>query len=187
MKPPGKVNTRVSKHIAKSALLANPLKFCGWFLAILVIMLIVYLFFLARWPQSADAFLSGLMNVVARAVSWGLRVLGFSNQVEGRTILTDRLSLEIVVECTGFYESLILIAAVLAYPSRLNRKLVGVVVFLILIFAVNLLRMIGLSLIGQYSMSLFNLVHLYVLRISSILIIVLLWVLWILKAEPGEK
>ena len=171
----------------KPTILTKPLRFCGLFLLILVLALGAYLFVLAKWPQAADAFLSGLMSSVAQAVSFFLNILGFESQVNGRTIMTDKLALEIIVECTGFYESLILVAAVLAYPARLTRKLLGVLIFLVLIYLINLFRMVSLSLIGQYSMSLFELVHLYVLRISSLLIIVLLWMLWILKAGASEK
>ena len=176
----------VGKKVA-ALVLSRPLRFCALFLLTLVLLLGLYILGLALWKPKVDLVITGLMASVARVVGLFLKLLGLPCTVQDNLIMMDTLNLEIILQCTGFYETLIVAAAVLAYPSPLKRKLKGVVLFVALIYVVNLARMILLALIGRHSMELFNLVHLYVLEITSILIIIGMWLLWIWKLSGHEK
>lgn len=174
-------------HPAGSSALARPLRFCAFFLLALTVALGLYLLAIALWEPKVSWLVTGLSGSVAQVVSLCLNLVGTPSSAQGPYISTDRLQLEIVLECTGFYESLILMAAVVAYPCPWKRKLLGLFLFIGLIYVINLVRMAGLAVIGQYSMQLFNLAHVFVVRISSILIIVILWLWWIKSIALHEK
>jgi archaeosortase B (VPXXXP-CTERM-specific) len=176
----------VGKKVA-ALVLSRPLRFCALFLLTLVLLLGLYILGLALWKPKVDLVITGLMASVAEVVGLFLKFLGLPCTVQDNLIMMDTLNLEIILQCTGFYETLIVAAAVLAYPSPLKIKLKGVMLFVALIYVVNLARMILLALIGRHSMQLFNLVHLYVLEITSILIIIGMWLLWIWKLSGHEK
>jgi archaeosortase B (VPXXXP-CTERM-specific) len=152
-----------------------------------MILLGLYILGLAVWRPKIDLLVSRLMDSVAGATGSVLRLLGQACIVQNNLITMDRLSLEIVLQCTGFYETLIVAAAILAYPATFQRKLKGLLLFVALIYVINLGRMTLLALIGQHSQTLFDLVHLYVFEITSILIIIAMWLLWIWRLSGHEE
>jgi exosortase H (IPTLxxWG-CTERM-specific) len=70
-------------------------------------------------------------------------------------------AMEVRDGCNGINVVILLWAAILAYPSNLKWKLVGLTGGLVAIQAVNLLRLVSLFYLGQYSPSIFEFAHLY--------------------------
>jgi len=97
----------------------------------------------------------------------------------GRTRTGFAVSIE--AGCNGVEAGIILVAAILAFPSRWREKLIGIVVGLATIQALNLLRIISLFYIGQWNRTFFEWAHLYVwqtLIMLDVLIVFLLWLRW---------
>lgn len=90
-------------------------------------------------------------------------------------------SVAIRAGCNGVEASMVLAAAILAFPSAWGSKLLGIVSGVIVIQAANLLRIVTLFYIGQWGNSALTVAHLYIwpsLIILDVLIIFLMWIRW---------
>jgi archaeosortase B (VPXXXP-CTERM-specific) len=87
----------------------------------------------------------------------------------------------IIEECTGIFEMLIFMAAVLAYPTGWRDKLLGFALGIPLLYLFNLARIIVLLWVGRYHNGLFEFMHIYFWQATLILMITSVWLLWILK------
>ena len=90
-----------------------------------------------------------------------LRVLGFPVAVNANVILSDRLNLEVVEGCDAIYPALLLTAAIVALPIRFLRKIPGILGGSLLLYAVNIIRVLSMYLVGVYFPSMFTAIHLY--------------------------
>lgn len=140
-----------------------------------------YIGILQSAGRSAAQVLLAIVKIVTTSVSATLSLIGAHNFAQGSQISLSGFSLEIVVECTGIYETFILWAAVLAYPVRWKCKVLGICLSAVFIYLLNILRMTALGWAGMLSLEAFELAHLYFLRISSIFLIICFWILWLTK------
>jgi exosortase H (IPTLxxWG-CTERM-specific) len=91
--------------------------------------------------------------------------------------------------CNGVEAALILIAAILAFPASLPRKVVGILGGLVTVQLLNILRVISLFYLGQWSLRAFEWAHLYLwqaLIMIDVLIVWLLWLRWLRSAPPAR-
>ena len=79
------------------------------------------------------------------------------------------------------YEVLIFLAAMIAYPAGWVKKLVGAGLGIPLLYVVNIIRMVMITFIGNWSPATFDFLHLYFWQVAMILIILAVWILWIEK------
>jgi len=119
------------------------------------------------------------MAVTADITGLFLKLSGLAVRISGRVVSLPNFSVEVVGECTGLYEMLIFLAAMIAYPSAWKKKLLGVVLGIPFLYLVNIVRMIFITVVGNWSPKTFNFLHLYFWQVAMILIIVSAWVLWI--------
>jgi exosortase/archaeosortase family protein len=81
--------------------------------------------------------------------------------------------------CDGIVATLILVSALIAYPSPWKSKFVGVFWGYILIFFLNLVRVIVLFSLGILGwMDTFNFVHTYIAQFVVIACAMLYWIFW---------
>jgi archaeosortase B (VPXXXP-CTERM-specific) len=125
----------------------------------------------------------------AQAV-YGLMSL-FSSEVKMTSdtiIFYGPFPIEVIDECSGIYEALLLGAALLAYPTSWYKTLLGFAMGFPLIYAMNIARMALLLVVGRYFPHFFDFLHLYFWQGTMILMVAsvwLLWVLWIVRGEGG--
>jgi archaeosortase B (VPXXXP-CTERM-specific) len=101
-------------------------------------------------------------------------------------VVFSGFSVQIIEECTGLYEVLIFSAAVLAFPTTLVKKGIGIGLGAPILYGVNVLRIAFLMLVGQYYPSSFDFMHLYFWQATLILMITSVWLLWIFKVVRYE-
>lgn len=80
--------------------------------------------------------------------------------------------------CSGLEAVILCAAAVLAFPTSLRMRLLGVTACAIAILGLNVVRIISLYYLGQYSLDWFNWAHLYawdVLIMVDGIVALLLW------------
>jgi len=95
------------------------------------------------------------------------------------TFLTfNGFSALIVEACDGVLPAYIYLSAVLAFPSRVDQKLWGILIGIPAIFTINLTRIITLMMVGAYWPSLFERVHIYVWQALVVALSMAVWVLW---------
>jgi archaeosortase B (VPXXXP-CTERM-specific) len=100
-------------------------------------------------------------------------------QQQGAMIIRDPVQIEIIYECTGVFSIMVLSSCILAYPTKLKEKIIGLVLIIPLILLMNLARLLVLLYVGSYHMDLFEFVHSFLWQATFIIFIIFSWLLWI--------
>jgi exosortase H (IPTLxxWG-CTERM-specific) len=146
--------------------------------------IVVALFALEMTPPLQHAVVEPWTAFVARA-SVALVDLFDPNVVAyGKVIASTRNGFMVSIEagCNGVEAALILVAAILAFSAPWGKKALGIGAGLVAVQALNVLRVVTLFYIGQWSARAFEWAHLYVwqtLIIVDVLVVWLLWLRWI--------
>lgn len=159
------------------------IKFCIIFLGLLILLTTTF-------PFLSDEFnpqLTWLMVVTADVTGFFLKLFGLTIRVSGRIVSMPNFAIEVVGECTGLYEMLIFLAAMIAYPAGWKKKLIGAGLGIPLLYVINIVRMVFICLVGNWSPGTFDFMHMYFWQVAMILIIVSVWVLWIEKVVHYER
>ncbi len=115
---------------------------------------------------------------IARVSGATLDLLGQDVRMQGTVIRGSRFAVNIRNGCNGVEAMLIFLAAVLAFPAPWRARLLGLVLGIVAIQAVNLVRVVALYLTGAYFPAWFDASHTVVWQTVVILFSVLLWILW---------
>ena len=87
-------------------------------------------------------------------------------------------------ECSGLMPMLMYAAAVIAFPSLLKAKIIGLVYGFVILQITNVTRLISLAYVGQlYGEDTFNLVHERFWPVVFYIAIVLLFLQWLSRLE----
>jgi archaeosortase B (VPXXXP-CTERM-specific) len=183
MKKKKKTKEKIETPKSKPKSYKPIVKFCLIFLGLLVLLTTTFPFL----SDKLNPQLTWLMVVTAEITGFFLKLLGFTVRVSGRLVSLPNFSMEVVGECTGLYEMLIFLAAMIAYPSSWKKKLIGAVLGIPFLYVINIIRMIFISLVANWSPKTFDFLHLYFWQVAMILIIVSTWVLWIEKVVHYER
>ena len=160
----------------------------GRFLLVFGISLAV-LFGLLLAPVSApaiDRFTRGLVTVSAALI----RFFG-GHAIAAGDLLQDpfnRFTIQMAYGCSGAHVTILLWAAVLAFPATWKQKAKGLLAGTAAIHVVNLIRFISLFYVGEYNRAWFDFAHLYLwesLMMIDILVIFWTWAHFVRKS--GQK
>lgn len=154
---------------------------------LLFIVLLIGLFTLELLPlvdQYAIApFTAGIAKVCTAIVSvFDADVLTYGKVIQSTE---NGFAIEIERGCNGVEAMIVLAAAVLAFPAPFLHKLAGLAVGFVAIQALNVVRIISLFYLGQWSMTAFEWFHLYIWQALIILDALVVWLIW-LKYLPGK-
>jgi len=144
---------------------------------VFVFLLLISAFYIFYY-YTLDYF-SFLKTAVAKTLGFILSLLGIKAIVQGEDVLLQGFSLKIVEECTAVFASLIYISCVLAYPSNVKNKLIGIGFGIPVIQMINLARLVVLSLTGLYYPGVFEFVHTYIWQSIFIVFVIAVWLLWL--------
>ncbi len=177
---------RISKSSKTRA--ADPRKrsliiFVASFLGILLIGAILYPYFSISMAEE----LRGFMAITASICGGILDIFYGEVNVSDRYLNLMGFSVEIIEECTGIFEMLIFLAALLSYPATWKSKGIGFLLGIPALYLFNVTRIVFLTVIGVYHRDLFDFMHLYFWQATLILMITTVWVLWILMVVSREK
>lgn len=115
----------------------------------------------------------------------------FDSQVaaSGQVIrsLTNGFAVQIAPGCNGVEAVIILFAAIFAFPAPFKHKLVGFGAGFLAIQLLNLLRIISLFYLGQWSMTAFTWAHLYLWQALIILDALVVWLIWLRYLPPRRE
>jgi archaeosortase B (VPXXXP-CTERM-specific) len=123
--------------------------------------------FLNLWTAAVFARLLDLLGMDAQAsqdlVTWHDHAQAF----------------RIIEECTGIFGFWILSAFMLATPTRLSWRLIGVVGGGLIIFVANQLRLLGLALVQTYWPTMFQIAHDYLWQVVFVMVIAATFLAWL--------
>jgi exosortase/archaeosortase family protein len=120
---------------------------------------------------------------VTHAVVWlsgqGVALLGVTVHTEGAVLRTSRFGVRVLSGCNGMEAIILYGAAVLAYPTSLRAKGIALLVGLPAIQIVNVARILGLLMIGQYWPAWFHDAHVFWAQGVMICLVAAVWFWWI--------
>jgi exosortase H (IPTLxxWG-CTERM-specific) len=100
---------------------------------------------------------------------------------------TTGFSVSIEAGCNGIEAAIILIAAMLAYPAPARHRVIGILIGLAAVQALNVVRVISLFYLGQWSLALFEWAHLYLWQVLIMLDVLVVWMVWIRMLPPVAR
>lgn len=108
-----------------------------------------------------------------------LNAMGYNDVfAEGQAIRSPRFAIQIERGCDAVEPSALFVAAVLASPVLLRRRIPAVIIGCSLLLVLNLVRIVTLYLTGLYYRSLFDMMHLDVWQAAFIVLAILFWAGW---------
>jgi exosortase H (IPTLxxWG-CTERM-specific) len=139
------------------------------------------LFGLELTPWAQEWFVVPWTNTLA-AISAGIVKL-FDPQViaQGKVLQSANSGFAVSIEagCNGIEATIVLLAAILAFPAPWKRKLIGLVIGIIAVQGLNIVRVISLFYLGQWNFSVFEWAHLYAWQALIMLDVMIVWLLWV--------
>ena len=135
-----------------------------------------------------ESFVNPHLTNVAIISSKILNVLGTKCRVLDTTIRSSSFNMRVVEGCESIYPTAMLWAAVLAFPTGWKAKVSGIVGGAVVLFFLNLLRIITMFYFGLLFPSLFEAIHVYAWQALFILVTLLLYLFWAARvSEPGKS
>ena len=154
----------------------------------LIFLVILSGLFAAELTPPGQAFVTPWTAILARlSVSlinlFDPRVIAY-----GKVIQSQTTGFRITIEagCNAVEASIILIAAMLAFPAPWRHKVLGAAVGILAVQGVNVLRIISLFYLGQWRMDVFEFAHLYLWQALIMLDVLVVWLIWI-RAMPMQS
>jgi len=128
-----------------------------------------------------QAFVLPFTELLARASAWIVTLFDASVHAEGIILRSIENGFAVSIEpgCNGIEASIVLIAAILAFPAPWKHKLIGLLIGLCAIQALNLVRIISLFYLGQWNMTYFEWAHLYLWQALIMLDALVVFVIWV--------
>ena len=104
----------------------------------------------------------------------------------GRIVQSTRNGFAVSIEagCNGVEAALILACAIVAYPAPWRNRLLGMAIGLVAVQALNVVRVVTLFYLGQWSERAFEWAHLYLWQALVMLDVVIVWMIWIRSLPP---
>ena len=150
-----------------------------FFFLFLTLLLAMFGFRITNFAR--DHFTLPFTSVLADVSGWLITLFDPNVATEGIVIrsLTNGFAVAIAPGCDGIEAVIILVAAVLAFPAPWKLKIAGVLIGFFAIQALNLVRIISLFYMGQYSQVAFEWFHLYLWQALIVLDALAVWLIWL--------
>jgi exosortase H (IPTLxxWG-CTERM-specific) len=130
------------------------------------------------WTATLARICVGLIGLFDRhAVAFGDVVQSTSNG----------FGVAIQAGCNGVEVAIILAAAILAFPAPWRSKLAGIVAGVLAVQLLNIVRVISLFYLGQWSVRAFEWAHLYVWQALIMIDALVVWLLWLHWVRAGGE
>jgi exosortase H (IPTLxxWG-CTERM-specific) len=150
-----------------------------FFIAFLVLQAVLFGAELTPWAQRF--FVVPWTNQLA-AISAGLVTLFDPDVVAAGKVLrstANGFAVSIEAGCNGVEATIVLLAAMLAFPAPWKNKLVGLAAGIVAVQGLNVVRVISLFYLGQWNYRVFEWAHLYVWQALIMLDVLVVWLIWV--------
>jgi len=158
---------------------------------ILFLVLQAALFGLELTPWVQAWFVVPWTNVLAQISTWLVTLFDANVVAIGKVMrsTTNGFAVSIEAGCNGVEATIVLLAAMLAFPAPWKNKLVGLAAGVVAVQGLNVIRVISLFYLGQWDREVFEWAHLYVWQALIMLDVLIVWLVWVRtlpKTGPGE-
>jgi len=148
---------------------------------LLFVVLLAVLFGLELTPWVQDWFVIPWTNALARISTWIVTLFDGNVVATGKVMRSNSNGFAVSIEagCNGVEATLVLLAAMLAFPAPWKHKAVGLVIGILAVQLLNILRVISLFYLGQWNYEVFEWAHLYVWQALIMLDVLVVWLIWV--------
>ncbi len=141
--------------------------------------LFMLLFYLFYYSFIYKDYLSGPIEGFQARISSGiLNLFGFDTQVSGDSISGSGFSVNIAKGCDGLEPLAMFVGGIFVFPMAFKFKWPGLLAGAIILFILNLVRIVGLYLSGIYWPGAFDFLHLHGGFIIFTIVAIFLWMSW---------
>ncbi len=157
-----------------------------FFVRFLVLQAVLFGAELTPWAQ--EYFVVPWTNTLA-ALSARLVTFFDSNVIATGKVLqstANGFAVSIEAGCNGVEATIVLVAAILAFPAPWKHRFLGLVAGILAVQGLNVIRVISLFYIGQWNIDVFQWAHLYVWQALIMLDVLIVWLLWV-RTMPGVR
>lgn len=147
----------------------------------LFLTIIIGLFLLEIYEPVRQAVILPFTGMIASVSSWLIQLFDQDVIANGDVIrdLVSGYAIQIAPGCNGVEAMIILLAAIVAFPSPLLYKFKGLFWGFLAIQSLNLVRIISLFYLLQWDQNWFEFFHLYLWQALIILDALVVWLIWL--------
>ena len=145
------------------------------------VLLLALAFGLELTPWAQAFVVTPWTDTVARVSGALMRTFDASITTSGNVIGSNASPFAVAIEagCNGVEAAIVLISAMLAFPAPWKHRAIGILAGLLAVQLLNVVRVISLFYLGQWSTRAFEWAHLYVWQGLIMLDVLIVWLLWI--------
>ena len=120
-------------------------------------------------------------GTLARTSAGLVKLFDPSVLAQGNVLQSTRNGFAVSIEagCNGIEATIVLLAAIIAFPAPWKRRLLGVALGVAAVQGLNIVRLISLFYLGQWDLRIFEWAHLYVWQALIMLDVLIVWLLWV--------
>ena len=143
---------------------------------------VLFVFFCAAFyaiTRLTPSSFAPLNNYTATTLGFLLQALGMHSTVEGALLSAGGFSVKIIDECSAIFVFILFSSFVLAYPTSLKNKAIGLIFGIPSLFVVNTLRLTVVFFAGLWRPDLFEYVHAYLWQTIMIILVFISCLAWL--------
>lgn len=150
-----------------------------FFVTFLLLQALLFGFELTPWAQ--EHFVVPWTTTLARISTWLVTVFDPNVMAVGKIMrsTTNGFAVSIEAGCNGVEATIVLLAAILAFPAPWRHKITGLLVGVVAVQGLNVVRVISLFYLGQWDRDWFEWAHLYVWQALIMLDVLIVWLIWV--------
>lgn len=134
-----------------------------------------------------DKLAQPLLNLYATISNWILLALGQGTRASSESIFSSDFSIQIKKGCDAIAPMILYTLSILFFPVKWKFKPKGILIGVLLLFLLNILRIVTLYLTGKYIPSIFDMMHTDIWQILFIVFTLYLWLVWLRKVNEQEQ
>jgi len=155
---------------------------------VVFLLLLAVLFGLELTPWAQQWFVEPWTASLATISTSLVTLFDGSVHASGKVISSMKSGFAVSIEagCNGVEATIVLVAAMLAFPSPWKHRLLGLAAGIVAVQGLNVVRVISLFYLGQWNRDVFEWAHLYVWQALIMLDVLVVWLVWVrtLPAAP---
>ena len=150
--------------------------------------IVIGLFAVQLTPPAQSWVVEPWTTVIAQIATWVARAFDPGVTVSGATLLepSNGFSVTILSGCNGLEAMIVLLAAIVAYPAPWKLRFAGLAAGVLAVQSLNIVRIVSLFYIGQWSLGVFEWAHLYAWQALIMLDVLIVWLLWLRILPPAR-
>jgi len=171
------IKTEVNKEFADKEVI----RFISLFIISSIVLFSIY------YLLKGTILVTGLRSMTASITGTLLTISGMKAETNGQVIFLDGFSMEIIDECAAIYSSIVFASCVAAFPTTLRNKGIGIAAGVPLLYAVDIVRLYVLGIVGVTNPSMFEFVHVYFWQATFIIFVVAVFFVWLKVIKEVES